>query len=74
MKSLLLSFLIIPSILIASGNPDKIMKLKKINLEVKIDGYIDEAWSLADSVADFIQYTPYHGEDQEYSNESLDSR
>jgi len=42
------------------ANPDKVMKLKKISQPIHIDGAIDPVWMNADSVADFVQFMPYH--------------
>ena len=56
MKKILL-LLILTSILTAQ---EKVLTLKKIDQEIKIDGIIDDVWSEADSVSDFVQYQPYH--------------
>lgn len=41
-------------------NQNKVLHLKKINQEITIDGVIDDIWSQADSVTDFVQYAPYN--------------
>ena len=48
-------------ILISASNTEKVLKLKKIDTPIKIDGYIDEAWSKADSATNFFQLQPYVG-------------
>ncbi len=53
------------SLLISDDNP-KVLKLKKLNSTIVIDGVIDEMWSQADSVSDFVQYMPYNGRDPSY--------
>ena len=40
----------------------KTIHVKKIDTEIKIDGIIDQVWSVADSVDDFFQLTPNWGE------------
>jgi len=37
----------------------KVLNVKKISGEITVDGVVDPAWSQADSVADFVQYSPY---------------
>ncbi len=39
---------------------EKVLHLKKINEEIKIDGKIDDVWMKSDSVSDFVQYAPYN--------------
>jgi len=39
---------------------DKILNLNLIDQEIKIDGYVEDLWNKADSVSDFVQYSPYH--------------
>jgi len=43
-----------------ANNHDKMMVLRRTNEPIRIDGQVDAAWSLADSVCDFIQHQPYH--------------
>lgn len=50
-------------ILISASNTEKVLKLKKINTPIKIDGYIDEEWSKADSATNFFQLQPYTGKE-----------
>ncbi|MDZ7357959.1 MAG: carbohydrate binding family 9 domain-containing protein [candidate division KSB1 bacterium] len=44
-----------------ANNQDKIMVLRQTSTPIQVDGRIDAAWSLADSVSDFVQHQPYHG-------------
>jgi hypothetical protein len=52
-------------IIVASvfADSSKVLKLRKTNTEIIVDGIIDPFWSGADSVSDFVQYQPYHGKD-----------
>ncbi|MHC1738814.1 MAG: DUF5916 domain-containing protein [Ignavibacteriaceae bacterium] len=45
----------------AQQENEKRIELRKIEGNIRIDGIIDEAWSLADSVDDFVQHSPYTG-------------
>ncbi len=65
MKRFLLFFLT-ASLTLASNNPDKTLRLKKISKEIKLDGFIENTWNQADSVSDFIQYSPYHNKQPSY--------
>lgn len=38
---------------------EKKIIIKKISSQIEIDGEIDDVWSIADSVEDFIQFQPY---------------
>lgn len=60
MKTFIL-FLIFVSFTLAAGsnNEEKKLFLKKINLEIEVDGIIDPVWSQADSVINFFQLSPY---------------
>ncbi|MFZ6032878.1 MAG: DUF5916 domain-containing protein [Melioribacter sp.] len=58
-KSVLL--LLLPLIIYAA-NEEKVMKLKKIDTDIKVDGIIDEIWSVADSTDDFFQLSPYYSQ------------
>ncbi len=61
MKKLLLILLIMPVLTFSqSHNSSKKLLLHKIKSEIKIDGIIDEIWSNADSVSDFVQFLPYN--------------
>ncbi len=62
MRKLFTILLFLP-ILISASNTEKILKLKKIDTPIKIDGYIDETWSKADSVTNFFQLQPYIGKE-----------
>jgi hypothetical protein len=44
-----------------AANGEKILTLKTTNQEIKIDGVIDNQWSMADSITDFFQQQPYYG-------------
>jgi hypothetical protein len=46
----------------SSRNQNKIMLLKEINSDIKIDGVIDPVWSKVDSVSDFFQLQPYYAQ------------
>jgi len=60
MKKYITILLFIP-ILISASNTEKVLKLKKIDTPIKIDGFIDEAWGKADSATNFFQLQPYVG-------------
>jgi len=62
MKNFFTVLLFLP-ILISASNTEKVLKLKKIDTPIKIDGYIDEAWSQADSATNFFQLQPYTGKE-----------
>jgi hypothetical protein len=64
MKNYLLLFILINVIVIASPNKNanKILHLKKINSEIKIDGVIDNLWAMADSAYNFFQFDPFYGQ------------
>ena len=53
-------FLLLPVLLSASANSDKVMTLKLTDQEITIDGEIDALWEIADSSSSFFQFTPYH--------------
>jgi hypothetical protein len=44
-------------------NEEKVIKIKKTNVEIIIDGFIDEVWGIADSITDFVQHSPFHGKE-----------
>ena len=46
---------------LSANNLEKILPLQKSADDIAIDGIIDVAWNQADSVADFVQFQPYHG-------------
>lgn len=56
----ILSLLFITTCL-SRENDEKRFHLKKVESGVKIDGVIDSLWNTVDSVADFVQQSPYHG-------------
>ena len=60
MKKIFTVFALIPVLMFAANN-EKLLKLKKINTPIKIDGVIDDAWAKADSATDFFQLQPYYG-------------
>lgn len=49
-----------------SRNTDKVLNLKKTDIEPGIDGIIDPEWSVADSASDFFQLTPYYDQKPGY--------
>ena len=54
-------FLLLLTILLININSqEKKLVLNKIDTRIIIDGSIDDVWSLADSVSDFVQHQPYH--------------
>lgn len=59
---LILLFLIFACFSRASENPNsnKILYVKKVDVEIKIDGIIDDVWSVADSADNFFQLLPYY--------------
>lgn len=61
---LILLFLITANFIFASENPNdqKILFIKKTNVEIKTDGIIDEVWSIADSADNFFQLLPYYNQ------------
>ncbi len=60
MRKMLL-LLILPALLFARNNSEKILHLKKTDAEIRVDGIVESAWVLADSVSDFVQHQPYPG-------------
>ncbi len=58
-KKLVAIFLFSGIVFAGNLNSHKKIILKKINGEIKIDGIIEEEWSKADSVSDFVQFQPY---------------
>jgi hypothetical protein len=61
---LILLMIILPSVVLSTENKNlnKALHLVKINTEIKIDGKIDESWSLADSTSNFFQFDPYYNQ------------
>jgi hypothetical protein len=59
MKIFFTALLFLP-ILLYSANDEKTISLKKINEPIQIDGVIDDAWALADSVDNFFQLSPFY--------------
>lgn len=49
-------------LIFASGNPNqnKVLFVNRVDVEIKIDGIIDDVWNLADSTDDFFQMSPYY--------------
>ncbi len=60
MKKTTIALLLFPFAL-AANNLDKVLTLHLCRDEIIIDGKIDSLWEVADSVADFVQFQPYHG-------------
>jgi hypothetical protein len=50
-------------LMIFSANDQKITILKKIDIPIKLDGIIDEAWSKADEINNFFQFQPFYGKE-----------
>ncbi|HEX9251211.1 MAG TPA: sugar-binding protein, partial [Ignavibacteriaceae bacterium] len=61
---LVILFLISSNLLFASGNKnlEKAIRLIKTDIEIVIDGKIDEAWNYADSTVNFFQLDPYYNQ------------
>ena len=57
----LIVLLLLAQTIASANNIDKVMTLQKTTEHIRIDGIIDPAWSLADSVSDFRQHQPYYG-------------
>ncbi len=62
MRKIVTVLALIPILLIA-GNGEKILKLKKIDAPIKIDGVVDDAWAQADSATNFFQLSPYYAKE-----------
>ncbi|MBK7980502.1 MAG: carbohydrate binding family 9 domain-containing protein [Ignavibacteriae bacterium] len=45
---------------LTAQSSEKELNLNFIKEEIKVDGYIDDSWDLADSVSDFIEFLPYN--------------
>jgi hypothetical protein len=62
---ILLFFIVSTNLFLYAVGPDilteKKILLKKASNEIIVDGLIDAAWNLADSVHDFTQYNPFYG-------------
>jgi len=61
LKIIVFTFLIIG--IVTAGNPDKVVVLKKVNTEIKVDGIIESVWSKADSTDEFFQVSPYYAQE-----------
>ncbi|HEX2983589.1 MAG TPA: DUF5916 domain-containing protein, partial [Ignavibacteriales bacterium] len=59
MRKFLLFLVLFSGCVLASG-PGKKLFLNKADGKIEIDGAIDALWAKADSISDFIQYTPYN--------------
>ncbi len=59
---LYLLFLLMVQLIFASENPNqgKVLYLKKVDIEINVDGTIDDIWNEADSTNDFFQLSPYY--------------
>ena len=56
-------FLLFPLLLLSSAvlsQNEKVLVLKKTNDKIKVDGIVENAWSAADSITDFVQFQPYN--------------
>lgn len=60
MKIISLLLILFVSFISANSNLEKTIKLNKTHKQIIIDGSIDEAWSEADSISDFIQLSPFY--------------
>jgi len=63
MRSFLIFIVFVVSITAQLNNSNKVLHLKITDQEIIIDGKIDDVWSQADSVTDFVQYAPYNNEE-----------
>ncbi len=61
MIKILLSIIIASTVFVSAQNQLKVLHLKKVNAEIKIDGVIDPIWNTADSATNFFQLAPYYG-------------
>jgi hypothetical protein len=57
----ILFLLLINNFVLSQDNSEKSLTLKKITSAVILDGFIDDAWQLADSADGFVQFQPYNG-------------
>jgi hypothetical protein len=55
--------LVLAGVNVALADSAKKIRLHKVDAAPHIDGVIDPVWSEADSTADFIQHSPYHGKE-----------
>jgi len=60
---ILLSFLVLSALALAGANNSKVVLLRKTAAQITIDGIAEPAWNDADSLADFIQQSPFHGKE-----------
>lgn len=58
---LLIFLLVFYTSVFSQSNPEKNLTLIKTDVEISVDGFIDNEWQLADSVDGFIQLQPYSG-------------
>ncbi len=61
MKKALLFLILLLTHFVFGYNNDKIIHLKKVNIDVKVDGVIDPVWDEIDSATGFFQLQPYFG-------------
>ncbi len=61
MRNFIFIYLMLVFSLLASGLQEKVLILNKTVSEIELDGIIEQVWSEADSVNDFIQFQPYNG-------------
>ncbi len=59
-KSLIITFAVIAGLSSTLADSNKSLILKNINSPITIDGIIDPVWSVADSVSDFFQLSPFY--------------
>lgn len=63
MKLVIRCLLMVIPLLVFAQSPQKTLTLRKTISPIAIDGIIDRAWSMADSVSDFVQLQPYAGKE-----------
>lgn len=62
MRNILLLIVTAP-LLVFGANEEKVIKLKKVDSPIVVDGIIDKNWNIADSIMDFFQQQPYYGKE-----------
>jgi hypothetical protein len=55
-----LLLLIVSNLWAESSNTEKVLTLRKVNADIIVDGIIDDIWSNADSVDNFVQFLPHN--------------
>ncbi|MBI5216119.1 MAG: carbohydrate binding family 9 domain-containing protein [Ignavibacteriae bacterium] len=62
MRIVSLYFLLLSALSLVFADESKMLSLKKTTERISIDGVIEPAWATADSISDFIQQQPFHGQ------------